>query len=341
MIARLIAWSASNLMLVLDRHRIRGRRRHLGAEDAAARRHPRPLRHPGHRLHRVSGAGAAGGRGPGHLSADHGDADRAADPKWCAGSRSSACRSSMSSSRTAPTSIGRAAASSNISTLPANACPPVSPRRLGPDATRRRLGLPVRRPRQEQIPCRAALAAGLGDPLRTGQGRRRRRGGQRRRLRQAIQRGHRSRPHALAGHPAVQGARGHPPEQHGCRRPHGRTCRARVHGARPRLHQERRRPGDASSSKSTAARRYCSRTSPASSLAPTSGAASPNSTVKAKSRAASPCSASAPTPSTSSPTSRQRLAEIAPRCRRRRGGAGLRPFGAHLSRHRDPAPNAV
>ncbi len=75
---------------------------------------------------------------------------------------------------------------------------------LGPGRHRRRLGLPVRRRRQEQVPRRAALAAGLGDPLRAVQGRGRRRGGQRRRLRQAIQRRRRPRPHALARHPAVK-----------------------------------------------------------------------------------------------------------------------------------------
>ena len=59
------------------RHRLRRRGRHLCAGASAARRHSRPLRHAGDRLHRVSGPGAAGDRGPGHLSADHGDADRA------------------------------------------------------------------------------------------------------------------------------------------------------------------------------------------------------------------------------------------------------------------------
>ena len=62
-------------------------------------------------------------------------ADRAADRKWCAASRSSACRSSTSFSRTAPTSTGRARACSNIST-PASARLPagVTPT-SGPDAT--------------------------------------------------------------------------------------------------------------------------------------------------------------------------------------------------------------
>ena len=69
-------------------------RRHLCGLPRAARRDPRPLRRPGHRLHRVSGPGAAGGRGPGHLSADHRDADRAAVAASCAASPSSASPSS-------------------------------------------------------------------------------------------------------------------------------------------------------------------------------------------------------------------------------------------------------
>jgi Cu(I)/Ag(I) efflux system membrane fusion protein len=58
----------------LFRRRLRGRRRHLRGVASAARRHSRSLRHSGHRLHRVSRPGAAGDRGPGHLSADDGDA---------------------------------------------------------------------------------------------------------------------------------------------------------------------------------------------------------------------------------------------------------------------------
>ena len=59
------------------RHRLCGRGRHLRADPSAARCHSRSLRHPGHRLHRISRPGAAGDRGPGHLSADDRDADRA------------------------------------------------------------------------------------------------------------------------------------------------------------------------------------------------------------------------------------------------------------------------
>ena len=77
MIAAIIRWSARNVFLVglatlfvTVARDLRGSRVPLDAipdlSDVA-----------GHRLHRVSRAGAAGRRGPGHLSAHHGDADRA------------------------------------------------------------------------------------------------------------------------------------------------------------------------------------------------------------------------------------------------------------------------
>ena len=78
MIARLIAWSARNLLLVFFGAGFAAAAGTLRARASAARRHPGSLRHPGHRLHRISGAGAAGDRGPGHLSADHRHADGAA-----------------------------------------------------------------------------------------------------------------------------------------------------------------------------------------------------------------------------------------------------------------------
>ena len=73
------------------------------------------------------------------------------------------------------------------------------------------------------------------DPLRRVQGRGRRRGRQRRRLRQAVQRRRRSAPAAGAGHPAPEAAGRRPRQQHGRRRAHRRALRVRVHGARPRL----------------------------------------------------------------------------------------------------------
>ena len=81
--------------------------------QCAARRHPRPVRRAGHRLHRVAGAEPRPRRGPDHLS-DLVDACwRRRASSTCAASRCSACRSSTSSSRTAPTSTGRAAACSS------------------------------------------------------------------------------------------------------------------------------------------------------------------------------------------------------------------------------------
>ena len=77
MIAAIIRWSARNVVPRRPGHDLRNARRHLCCLAGAARCHPRPLRRAGHRLHRISRPGAAGGRGPGHLSADHGDADRA------------------------------------------------------------------------------------------------------------------------------------------------------------------------------------------------------------------------------------------------------------------------
>ena len=66
------------------------------------------------------------------LTTAHADACRSR--RWCAASRSSASPSSMSSSRTAPTSTGRARACSNISTSPRSACRPAS--RHASDRTR-------------------------------------------------------------------------------------------------------------------------------------------------------------------------------------------------------------
>ncbi len=86
-------------------------------------------------------------------------------------------------------------------------------------------------------PWQISARCRTGNPLRAVQGRGCCRGGERRRFRQAIQCRHRSRPHALARHLAAKGARGHPRQQHGRRGPHAGAGRARVHGARPRLPQ--------------------------------------------------------------------------------------------------------
>ena len=209
---------------------------------------------------------------------------------------------------------------------------------LGPDATGVGWVYQYAVVAQEQIPRRAALAAGLGDPLRAGQGRGRRRGRQRRRLRQAVQRRHRSRPHALPRHPAVKGARGHPRQQHGRRRPHARACRARVHGARPRLHQRHRATSRSIVVKIDGGTPVLLKDIARVELGPDErrgiaelngegevasgialqrfGANALNVIDNVKAAARGDCPVAA---------------------RRRRGGAGLRPLGAHSPRHRHPA----
>ena len=59
-------------------------------------------------------------------------------------------------------------------------------------------------------PCRASHHSRLVHSLRPGQGRRRRRSCERRRLRQAVQRRHRSAPASGSRHPAVENSRCHP-----------------------------------------------------------------------------------------------------------------------------------
>ena len=117
--------------------------------------------------------------------------------------------------------------------------------------------------------------SGLVHPLRPRQGGGRRRGRQRRRLRQAVQRGDRSAPAAVARHPAVENSRCNSLEQYRRRRPHRRTGGDRIRRARPRLHQESRPISSRSSSRATKASRYCCATSRASSWRRTSAAASP------------------------------------------------------------------
>ena len=222
-------------------HDLRNARRHLRCLARAARRHPRPLRRAGHRLHRISRPGAAGGRGPGHLSADHGDADRAeiaGRARLLLLRRVLRLRDLRGRHRPLLGALARARISELCRAASAGGRDPEPRARRD----RRRLGLSIRGARRAEEPRRAAHHPGLVHPLRPRQGRRRGRGRERRRLRQAVQRRHRSAPAAGARHPAVENSRRHPRQQHGCRRPHGRGRGDRVRRARPRLHQEPRRP---------------------------------------------------------------------------------------------------
>ena len=81
-----------------------------------------PVRRSGHRLHRVSGPGPAGGRGSGHVSVDHLHAV-GSQVQGGAGFSFFGARSSTSSSRMALTSTGPLARALNTSTSRRGACP--------------------------------------------------------------------------------------------------------------------------------------------------------------------------------------------------------------------------
>ena len=145
--------------------------RHLCRLAGAARRHPRPLRRAGHRLHRVSGSGAAGRRGPGHLSADHRHAHRAEVARRA---RLLLLRRvlRLCDLRGWHRSLLGALARARISELSRAT---VAGRRDAEHRARRdrrRLGLSICGARRATLACRAAQLAGLVDPLRARQGRR-------------------------------------------------------------------------------------------------------------------------------------------------------------------------
>ena len=118
---------------------------HLGHPPREARRHPRPLRPAGHRLHRVDGPEPDARRGPGHLPARRGAGRRRRASPTCAATRCSGCRSSTSifeegtdlywaRSRVLEYLVRARGAPARRASTPT----------LGPDATGDRLDLPVR-----------------------------------------------------------------------------------------------------------------------------------------------------------------------------------------------------
>ena len=109
MIARLIGWSAENLMLVLIATAFAVVAGIWARSVAAAGRHSRSLRHAGDCLHRVSGQAPQVVEDQVTYPMTTPHADACPSRRWCADSRSSACRSSTLSSRTAPTFIGHVA----------------------------------------------------------------------------------------------------------------------------------------------------------------------------------------------------------------------------------------
>jgi Cu(I)/Ag(I) efflux system membrane protein CusA/SilA len=186
MIARLIAWSARNLLLVLFGAGFAAAAG-IYARPPAARRHPRPLGYAGDRLHRISRVRRRRCRGPGHLSADDGDADRA---EIEGGARLLLLRRLLRLRHLRGRHrhlLGALAACSNIST-PRRAPAGRRDADLGPDATGVGWVYQYAVIAKELNLADTALAPGLEPALRAGQGRGRRRSRQRRRLRQAIQR---------------------------------------------------------------------------------------------------------------------------------------------------------
>ena len=187
MIARLIAWSARNLLLVLFGTGFAAAGRHLCTGPPAAGRHPGPLRHAGHRLHRIPRPGAAGDRGPGHLSSDDRDADGAeveGGARVLVLRRLVRLRHLRGRHRHLLGALARAR-------IPQRRGLAAAGRRDADDRPRRyrrRLGLPVRGDVEGAEPGRHARDPGLESEIRAGQGGGRRRGRERRRLRQAVQR---------------------------------------------------------------------------------------------------------------------------------------------------------
>ena len=134
MIKAIIRFSAENRFLVLLATAVAVALRRLHAAAHPGRRDPRSLRHAGHRLLAL-GPQPRHHRGPGHLPDRHRAARRAereGDPRLL---RLRLLATSTSSSRTAPTSTGRAAACSSTSPRSSRCCPQGVKTELGPDAT--------------------------------------------------------------------------------------------------------------------------------------------------------------------------------------------------------------
>jgi hypothetical protein len=187
----------------------------------------------GHRLHRVPGPGAAGGRGPGHLSADHRDACGAASKVVRGFSFFGASFVYVIFEDGTDIYWAR---SRVLEYLNSPAGKPAAGR--GADARarchRRGLGLPVRAAKHKTDLAELRADPGLVRALPADQGARRGRSRQRRRLRAQVP-GHRRSAAAGFGIRSMQVKRGDPQEQPRRRRPRGRDGRDRIHGARPRL----------------------------------------------------------------------------------------------------------
>ena len=234
MIAALIRWSIGNRFLVLMATAFLVAAGLWSVARHAARCAARSLRHAGHRPHAVPGQGAADRRGPGHLSADDHDAERARARRPCAAIRSSATRSSTSCSTTRPIRTGRARACVEYLNQVQSRLPRRRQRFARSRCDRRRLGLRVRAGRSQRHagPESAARAERLVPEVRAEDGAGRRRSREHRRHGAPVPGRARPGPHARARHHAGDGDRGAAEGQPGGRRLGGRARRGRVHGAR-------------------------------------------------------------------------------------------------------------
>ena len=217
------------------RHAVHRHRRHLVGAQNPARRHPRPLRRAGHPVHRIPRPGAAGGRGSGHLPADH----RAALGAEIEGrARLLLLRRllRLRHFRGRHRHLLGALAGAGVRQFgrPASCRKGVTPT-LGPDATGVGWVYQYARAGQGQDAGRVAHLAGLVSALPAGQGAGRGRGGQHRRLRAAVPGDGRSGQAEGLRHSADARRRGDPQFQPRRRRPHAGDGRDRIHGARPRL----------------------------------------------------------------------------------------------------------
>ena len=208
--------------------------RYPGAVAHPGRCTARSLRCPGDCLHRVPGAGAAGGGGSGDLSADLGTVVGA---EGAGGARLLVlrCLVCLCDLRGWYRPLLGAQPGTGVPEWPrqpvAGRCQPDT----GAGCHRHRLGLSVCTARQGSDARQPAFVAGLGVALSAGGDTRCRRGGQCRWLRAPVSGGAGSAQIAGLRLVTIDGDGGHPRQQSGGRRSGHRAGGVRIHGAGPRL----------------------------------------------------------------------------------------------------------
>ena len=239
------------------------RRWHLRTDEHAAGRTTGSVGRAGDRVHGVPGAGAPGGRGPGHLSADQRPA-RGAEikgrPRLLVLRRLLHLRHLRRRHGPVLGALARAREPQRRIEKPAG----WRGTGTGTRRVRRGLGLPVRAAERPPLAGRAARDAGLVPALPAHHRARRGRGRQRRRLRAPVLDHRRPRAPARVRHPDLTGVRSDRREQPRRRRPRDRNGRDRVHGPGtwlPARHRGHREPGAARRKRRTGADRRSSGTS--------------------------------------------------------------------------------